>query len=103
MRGFEVAEANNCQQAMDVLRAMGAPDLVLVDWTLREIDGLDFVTRLRQESVENTRIVMLAVSQPRMRDLQGALIAGADDYLMKPFTAIQIDEKLAQVGFASRL
>ena len=103
MRGFEVAEANNCQQAMDVLRAMGAADLVLVDWTLREIDGLEFVSRLRQESVEDTKVVMLAVSQPGMRELQGALIAGADDYLMKPFTAIQIDEKLAQVGLAWRL
>jgi DNA-binding response OmpR family regulator len=103
MRGFEVAEASNCQQAMDVLRAMGTADLVLVDWALREIDGLEFVTRLRHESVEDTRVVMLAVSQPGMRDLQGALIAGADGYLMKPFTAIQIDEKLAQVGLASRL
>ncbi len=103
MRGFEVAEANNCQQAMEVLRAMGTADLVLVDWTLREINGLEFVTRLRQESVEDTRVVMLAVSQPGMRDLQGALIAGADDYLMKPFTAIQIDQKLAQVGLTSRL
>jgi two-component system, chemotaxis family, chemotaxis protein CheY len=103
MRGFEVAEANSCQQAMDVLHTMGAADLVLVDWTLREIDGLEFVTRLRQESDENTRVVMLAVSPPGMRDLQGALIAGADDYLMKPFTAFQIDEKLAQVGLACRL
>jgi len=103
MRGFEVAEADNCQQAMDVLRAMGAADLVLVDWSLPNIDGLEFVTRLRQETVEDTRVVMLVVSQPGMRELQGALIAGADDYLMKPFTALQIDEKLAQVGLAWRL
>ena len=103
MRGFEVAEADNCQRAMDVLRAMGAADLVLVDWILHEIDGLDFVTRLRQEFIEETRVVMLAVSQPAMRDLQGARIAGADDYLMKPFTSLQIDEKLAQVGLAWRL
>jgi two-component system, chemotaxis family, chemotaxis protein CheY len=103
MRGFEVAEAGNCQQAMDVLRAMGAADLVLVDWSLHNMNGLEFVTRLRQETVEDTRVVMLAVSPPGMRELQGALIAGADDYLMKPFTALQIDEKLAQVGLAWRL
>jgi two-component system chemotaxis response regulator CheY len=103
VRGFEVAEADNCQQAMDVLRAMGAADLVLVDWSLHNIDGLEFVTRLRQETVEDTRVVMLVVSQPGVRELQGALIAGADDYLMKPFTALQIDEKLAQVGLAWRL
>lgn len=103
MRGFEVSEANTCQQAMDVLHAMGAADLVLVDWTLRQIDGLEFVTRLRQETAEDTRVVMLAVSQPGIRELHGALIAGADDYLMKPFTSFQIDEKLAQVGLAWRL
>lgn len=98
MRGFEVAEADNCRQAMDVLRTMGAADLVLVDWTPHQIDGLEFVTRLRHESVEDTRVVMLVAAQPGMRELQGALIAGADDYLMKPFTSLQIDEKLAQIG-----
>jgi two-component system, chemotaxis family, chemotaxis protein CheY len=103
MRGFEVAEADNCQQAMDVVRAMGAADLVLVDWSLHKIDGLEFVTRLRQETVEDTRVLMLVVSQPGTRELQGALIAGADDYLMKPFTALQIDQKLSQVGLAWRL
>ncbi len=98
MRGFEVAEADNCRQAMDVLRAMGAADLVLVDWTPHQIDSLEFVTRLRHESIEDTRVVMLVAAQPGMRELQGALIAGADDYLMKPFTSLQIDEKLAQIG-----
>jgi response regulator of citrate/malate metabolism len=41
---------------------------------------------------------MLVAAQLGMRELQGALIAGADDYLMKPFTSLQIDEKLAQIG-----
>jgi DNA-binding response OmpR family regulator len=62
------------------------------------IDSLAFVTRLRHESVDDTRVVMLVAAQPGMRELQGALIAGADDYLMKPFTSLQIDEKLAQIG-----
>jgi DNA-binding response OmpR family regulator len=103
MRGFEVAEADNCQQAMDVLRDMGPADLVLVDWILDEIDGLEFVTRLRHEFVEDTRVVMLVAAEPGVRELHGALIAGADEYLTKPFTSLQIDEKLAQVGLAWRL
>jgi two-component system chemotaxis response regulator CheY len=98
MRGFEVAEADNCRQAIDVLRAMGTADLVLVDWILHDIDGLEFVTQLRHESVEDTRVVMLVAAEAGMRELRGALIAGADDYLMKPFTSLQIDEKLAQAG-----
>lgn len=103
MRGFEVAEAGNCSQAMDVLRAMGTADLVLVDWILHQTDSLEFVTRLRHESVQDTRIVMLVATEPAMRELHGALIAGADDYLMKPFTCLQIDEKLALVGLTWRL
>jgi two-component system chemotaxis response regulator CheY len=103
MRGFEVAEADNCRQALDVLRGMGTADLILVDWIPHKIDGLEFVTRLRHESVEDTRVVMLVVAEPGTRELHGALIAGADDYLMKPFTSLQIDEKLAQIGLTWRL
>ena len=102
MRGFEVTEADNYQQAMDVLRVMGPADLVLVDWIVHEIDGLEFVTRLRHESVEDTRVVMLATAEPGTLELHGALIAGADDYLMKPFTSLQMDAKLAQVGLTWR-
>jgi two-component system chemotaxis response regulator CheY len=103
MRGFEVAEAGNCQEAVDVLRGMGAAHLVLVDWIPQQIDSLEFVARLRHESVEDTRVVMLVATEPAMRELHGALIAGADDYLIKPFTSLQIDEKLAQVGLGRRL
>jgi two-component system, chemotaxis family, chemotaxis protein CheY len=100
MRGFVVAEADNCQQAMDVLRGMGTADLVLVDWVPHEIDSLEFVARLRQELIEDTRILMLVAAEPGIRELHGALIAGADDYLIRPFTSLQIDEKLAQVGLS---
>lgn len=103
MRGFEVAEAGNCQQAMDVLRSMGTADLVLVDWMPHQIDSLEFVTRLRNESIEDTRVVMLTTAEPGTRELHGALMAGVDDYLVKPFTGLQIDEKLAQVGLTWRL
>jgi two-component system chemotaxis response regulator CheY len=103
MRGFEVAEAANCQQAMQVLRSMGTADLVLVDWIPHQVDSLEFVARLRHESMEDARIVMLATTEPGTRERHGALIAGADDYLMKPFTSLQIDEKLARVGLTWRL
>jgi two-component system chemotaxis response regulator CheY len=102
MRGFEVAEANNCEQAIDVLHGIGTADLVIIDW----IDGtgcLEFVTRLRHECAYDTTVVMLVAEEPGIRELHGALIAGADDYLMKPFTSLQIDEKLAQAGLTRRL
>jgi two-component system chemotaxis response regulator CheY len=82
---------------------MGKADLVLVDWALNEIDSLEFVTQWRLESCDNTMIIMLAAAEPGMRRLQRAFIAGADDYLMKPFTSLQIDEKLAEAGFTWHL
>ena len=103
MRGFVVAEADNCQQAMDVLRGMGTADLVLVDWVPNQVDSLEFVARLRHELVEDIRVLMLVAAEPSIRELHGALIAGADDYLIRPFTSLQIDEKLAQVGLTWRL
>jgi two-component system, chemotaxis family, chemotaxis protein CheY len=103
MRGFAVTEAANCHEALDVLRSMGAADLVLVDWIPHQIDSLEFVAQLREQSVEDTRVVMLVGMEPGMRELHRARIAGADDYLVKPFTGPQIDEKLAQVGLTWRL
>ncbi len=98
MRGFEVAEADNGQQALNVLHGMGKADLVLVDWDLQEINSLEFITRLRHETAHDTMVIMLAAVEPGMRELHRALVAGANDYLLKPFTSLQIDEKLIQAG-----
>jgi len=98
MRGFEVSEAENGQQALDILHGMGKADLVLVDWTLREMSSLEFITRLRHETARDAMVLMLAPCEPGMRELQRALVAGADDYLTKPFTSLQMDEKMAQAG-----
>jgi two-component system, chemotaxis family, chemotaxis protein CheY len=100
MRGFRVAEADDCREAMGMLHALGPVDLVLIDWTVQHTDCLDFVIHLRQKARETTRVVLLVASEPGTRELQGALIAGADDYLMKPFTLLQMDEKLQQVGLS---
>jgi two-component system, chemotaxis family, chemotaxis protein CheY len=100
MRGFDVAEASDCRQAAEMLRVAGGADLVLIDWAVPQTDCLEFVAHLRNQFAENTRVVLLVGSAPGARKLQDALIAGADDYLMKPFTSLQIDEKLQQVGLA---
>jgi DNA-binding response OmpR family regulator len=62
-RGFDVAEAGNCRQALDVLRDIGTADLV-VDWIPHQVDGLEFVARLRHEWTENSGVVMLAAEEP---------------------------------------
>ena len=98
MRGFEVSEADNGQQALEVLHGMGTADIVLVDWTLTGMNSLDFITCLRRETAHETMVLMLAEREPGIRELHRALIAGADDYLTKPFTSLQIDEKMTRAG-----
>jgi two-component system chemotaxis response regulator CheY len=99
MRGFEVSEADSGTQALEVLCGMGAADIVLLDWSLYETSSLDFIAQLRQQNAHNTTVILLAAAEPGMPTLYRALLAGADDYLIKPFTSRQIDEKLAKAGF----
>jgi two-component system, chemotaxis family, chemotaxis protein CheY len=99
VRGFEVADAENPREAMELLHDIGKADLVLVDWARNEQDSIDLITRIRSASTRDTVVIMMASNEPEIRTLHRALIAGADDYLMKPCTLHQIDEKLAQAGF----
>ena len=99
MRGFEVAEADDGIEALKILRDLGRVDLILVDWVLTEIDSLVFISQLRLETCINATVIVLVAIEPGMRRLRRAYMAGADDYLMKPFTLLQIDEKLAEAGF----
>ena len=98
MRGFEVAEADSARLALDVVNSTGKADLVLLDWSLREVDCKEFITRLRDEAAHFTFVIMLAAPETDIREFQKALIAGADACLVKPFTSLQIDEKLAQAA-----
>jgi two-component system chemotaxis response regulator CheY len=100
MRGFEVEEADDGLKALDVLRRIGIADVVLVDWNLAQLDGLEFVTCLRRESSRDTLVIMMVAAEPGQREIQRALIAGANDYLLKPFNSLQIDKKLELAGLA---
>lgn len=103
MRGFEVVEANSCGHAIDVIICMGTADLVLVEWVPHEISSLEFITRLRHEATGRPLVILLAPVEPGMQQLHRALTAGADDYLIRPFTSLQMDEKLAHAGFVWRM
>lgn len=98
MRSFEVSEAGDGRQALETLSSIGATDLVLVSWIPNERVGVDFITRLRRNAAYESVIILMATGEPRVRDLQRAFMAGANDYLMKPFTSMQMDEKLARFG-----
>jgi two-component system chemotaxis response regulator CheY len=101
-RGFEVAEASDRCQALAALERLGTADLALVDWNLPEMDGPELVTHLRQSPVHDTMVIMIVATEPKMREVQNALVAGVSDYLTKPFNSMQVDEKLSLAGLIPR-
>lgn len=94
-RGFDVMEAGTGAQAMDRLLER-SPDVIVLDLTLPDIDGLELLERLR--SFTQLPILVLSARDSE-QDKVTALTTGADDYLTKPFSA---GEFVARVGVLLR-
>jgi two-component system chemotaxis response regulator CheY len=100
--GFDVSEAANGREAMDLLGATQlVPNLALVDWNMPEMNGLEFVTAIRADPKYRTMTLMMVTTESERTQIVRALVAGADEYVIKPFTQDAIEEKLALLGLAT--
>jgi two-component system chemotaxis response regulator CheY len=97
--GFEIFEAGHGKEALDRLAAIGNVDLALVDWNMPEMNGLDFVKALRSDATRDDIKIIMVTTETEMPRMVAALEAGANEYLMKPFTRDALVEKLSMVGF----
>jgi two-component system chemotaxis response regulator CheY len=98
--GFHVHEAADGRQALDVLSRMPQADLVLVDWNMPVMNGLEFLNRVRANPVFASLPVVMVTSETDVQHIVRALEAGANDYIMKPFTPEMVAEKLILLGLA---
>jgi two-component system chemotaxis response regulator CheY len=97
-RGYDVSEAGDGREALDVLGAGLLPDVVLVDWNMPVMNGLELVQALRQDAAyAGVRIVMVTTESESTHVMQ-AIEAGADEYLFKPFTPEAVADKLGMLG-----
>jgi two-component system response regulator ArlR len=87
--GYEVETARDGLTGLE--RALKEPDLIILDWMLPKLDGLEVLRRIRTKS--QTPVIMLT-AKDRIPDRVSGLDTGADDYLSKPFS---IEELLARV------
>ncbi len=94
-RSYKVIEAHNGATAIEKAFSSN-PDLIILDYALPDISGLDVLKSLRQRT--NIPVIFLTV-QNRDQDKVEALDAGADDYLTKPFS---MDELMARIRVALR-
>ena len=95
--GFEVAEAGDGAEALAWVRT-AVPDVILLDWNMPVMNGLEFLRRLRREQGgEAPKVVFCSVENDLDR-IREALTSGADEYIMKPFDGDIVASKLALVG-----
>lgn len=97
--GFDACEAGDGKEALAVLQKEGpGVSFCLVDWNMPEMNGYDFVLAVRKDSTYDNVRIMMVTTESEISYVVKALEAGANEYVMKPFTKEVIQEKLAIMG-----
>lgn len=95
--GFACVTVVNGAEAWEVLEADSPPSLLVLDWMMPEVDGLEVVRRLRRSSRNRGAYVILLTGRDSRSDIVVGLEAGADDYITKPFNPPELRARV-QVG-----
>jgi two-component system chemotaxis response regulator CheY len=96
--GVQHAQAGDGREALQVLENDGPFDFALVDWQMPVMDGLEFVRAVREHLPREAIQLVMVTSVNQIESIVEALGAGADEYIMKPFTKDALQEKLALLG-----
>ncbi|SHG28076.1 two-component system, chemotaxis family, response regulator CheY [Jatrophihabitans endophyticus] len=96
--GFETLEAEHGQHALDLLAEGARPELACIDWNMPVLNGLEFVTAVRAQPEHRAMTLMMVTTESEHGQIVRALAAGAHEYLIKPFTADAMLDKLSLLG-----
>ena len=96
---FSVDEAEDGKEALSRCQAQ-MPDVVLLDWNMPVMGGIEFLRTLRQGDYENQPKVVFCTTENDAAHIRAAIDAGADEYVMKPFDRETLESKLQIVGIA---
>jgi two-component system chemotaxis response regulator CheY len=92
--GFEIVEAVNGSEALQKIGEGELPAIVMIDWNMPEMSGLELVRAVRARPEWKQLRMIMITSENEHERVQEALQSGADEYIMKPFTKDMIREKL---------
>ena len=95
--GFETIEAADGAQAIDACKKQ-MPQVMLLDWNMPVMNGIEFLRRLRRVSGGDFPVVVFCTTENDMARIQEAIEAGANEYIMKPFDSEILTSKFEQVG-----
>jgi two-component system chemotaxis response regulator CheY len=96
--GFEVRDAGNGVDALTAMAAGPRPDLVMADWNMPVMDGLELLRKIRGSEEFASVPVVMVTTEAEIDQMTAAMAAGATEYIMKPFTADILADKLRMAG-----
>jgi len=100
--GFEVREAGNGREAMEIMQVeKSTVQLVLADWNMPEMNGIELLRQLRRDPELSSLVVVMVTTETELGQMAAALEAGANEYVMKPFTRDILVEKLQMAGIGA--
>jgi two-component system phosphate regulon response regulator PhoB len=94
--GYEVQEATNARQAQTLI-ADGVPDLILLDWMLPDVSGIDYARRLKKEDLTCEIPIIMLTARSEEEDKILGFESGADDYVTKPFSPRELVARIKAV------
>ncbi len=92
--GYTTCEAGDGQDGLDRLEDSGPFDLVIVDWNMPILTGIEFIAEVRAQKRHAELRIMVVSSQTEIDRIGEALESGADEFLMKPFDRDSLIGKL---------
>jgi len=96
--GFHPEEAGNGREGLERLQQGMLPAVIMIDWNMPELNGIEMVQAVRTNTAWNEVRLIMITSENELERVQSALEAGADEYIMKPFTKEMIQDKLNLLG-----
>ncbi len=99
--GYAISEAGNGLEALERLREIGTPDIVLIDWNMPVMNGLDLIRAIRANPEYSDLPLMMVTTETEMERMAMAFMAGVNEYVMKPFDKAAILDKLQLLGIGA--
>ena len=94
---FAIDEAEDGAEALEMCRRK-MPDAILLDWSMPNMSGIEFLRVLRREPSGSKPIVVLCTTENDIAHITEAIGAGANEYIMKPFDKEIVEAKFAEAG-----
>lgn len=93
--GYEVADAVDGQDALNQLNERpGHFEVALLDWNMPQMNGMELLKRVRADERHSSLVILMVTTETEVEHMAEALEAGANEYVMKPFTKDILIEKL---------